>query len=970
MTAAKSGRFDPEMSAAMQLAVDDLEAFKSGKTAKYKPRTVPVSSDRAGEILQTAARESRSPSFNCAIKFKSGKGGTVQHRFVVELPHELNAAERAGLARRFAQHLGNLSVDEDGNPIGMMYTAVVHAPDAHNDKRNYHLHIIAHDRPAKFNDTYKMWDFEIPAISNRGGEVRVSYPLRQKKIAEVNGNRKSTAGKQASKDFIPELRRTYARMANEALERAGVEKRYDPRSYKAMGVERQPTKHLGTKAASLEAAGVATDVGKENAAIIWDDTFRQIEARAEKRKTAQRKRSEVLLANVAALPTMRVNATEQAAYRQLVATHDAIASDIAEDRKLIETFNTLEKRTKSRAIKTREASLQTLVDIDNGVANRFEMRSRGRVLARYREAQEWIDTIDRALANEREPLAAAEKSVTEREAQLVEVNSQLDAMWRNMINASAKAERKAEEAAAKKPKIFFLPDDAVGPGNYIDTRRAPTQQTKSTPPPTPETPVAPPTQAADKPEPMRAAPPATKQSEQPNPQTPVTDNARPTKDVKAPIEKPIDAARTTETRAELPSASATTEMPAAGPNKSAETPTNQIEQAKPATPDVPTEGTQSLAPAEPKQAGPTDVEAQQPEAVTPATGGRDQPPATEPTKPATLEEITRPRTPASTEPPTPTAKPPKEVDEPTLFELPKQEAPIKPGSPEERQKLWEDVFDRISRDHLLVVPSTTHADRFDVRGLKPEEREILGDPQLLNRTRGRLKTVYGFQEQTVGRLREWLKANAPDPAKVQIRGSELTLLDAPRAIMSIYDNYANHPAIAKQVADRIATQRKINTVVEWIGSPEGRSPNAMDLTGRRLQRINASEKIEALMKELITEPQIKQALAAEYERREASRQKARAVSNDLSSTAALESRYEPMPSSYVLSSTLRDLVLLLNERASANEIAEAARKVRNDQQASEEVYQHGVGLAVAYTQALQDRPVTHISRDRSRGRDF
>ena len=159
-------------------------------------------------------------------------------------------------------------------------------------------------------------------------------------------------------------------------------------------------------------------------------------------------------------------------------------------------------------------------------------------------------------------------------------------------------------------------------------------------------------------------------------------------------------------------------------------------------------------------------------------------------------------------------------------------------------------------------------------------------------------------------------------------------------------------------------------MVAWIKSPEGQSPNALDLTGRVVRRINADTRIDYLFKQHLAEPQIKIALGVEYDRRIASQQQARAVAQDLSSDEASSSRYEPIPSTYVRHEALRNLVLLLNGRSPPEQIAEAARKVRNDRDSAEEVYQHGIGLAVAYTQALQDRPVTHISQDRYRGREF
>src|SRR3546814_18668078 len=90
---------------------------------------------------------------NPPFEFKSGRGGSVQFRLVAELPYELTPEDRALIVQNFCDHLGGPETRDgaDGGQqsVGMMYTAVIHAPDAHNDLRNYHLHIVAPDRQAK-----------------------------------------------------------------------------------------------------------------------------------------------------------------------------------------------------------------------------------------------------------------------------------------------------------------------------------------------------------------------------------------------------------------------------------------------------------------------------------------------------------------------------------------------------------------------------------------------------------------------------------------------------------------------------------------------------------------------------------------------------------------------------------------------------------------------------------------------------
>ncbi|MEL0212584.1 MAG: MobA/MobL family protein, partial [Novosphingobium sp.] len=190
------------------------------------------------------------------LAFKSGPGGKVQLRFVAELPCELRAEDRALIVQNFTDYLASFAKDENGNNIGLMYTAVIHAPDAHNDRRNYHLHIIAHPRPAKFLPEHNAWDFEVAEQFDHKGEVR--------KHAFYNN---AIAGG----DFIPHLRAKFTEINNAVLKARGIQRKLDPRRYEEMGITRTPTLHLGTRAAALEAMGVPTVVGRLNAIAIWGD---------------------------------------------------------------------------------------------------------------------------------------------------------------------------------------------------------------------------------------------------------------------------------------------------------------------------------------------------------------------------------------------------------------------------------------------------------------------------------------------------------------------------------------------------------------------------------------------------------------------------------------------------------------------------------------------------------------------------
>ncbi|KAK0357820.1 hypothetical protein LTR94_037871, partial [Friedmanniomyces endolithicus] len=60
---------------------------------------------------------------------------------------------------------------------GWMVVGAIHQPDRHNDRRNFHIHVDAVDRPAEWLDAHGCWDFEY--VERRNGKV--THPKRQNK---------------------------------------------------------------------------------------------------------------------------------------------------------------------------------------------------------------------------------------------------------------------------------------------------------------------------------------------------------------------------------------------------------------------------------------------------------------------------------------------------------------------------------------------------------------------------------------------------------------------------------------------------------------------------------------------------------------------------------------------------------------------------------------------------------------------
>jgi len=204
-----------------------------------------------------------------------GRGGRVQYRINAALPAELTPLQNFGILRDFAAEF---------EKRGLPYVAVMHAPDEHNDASNWHFHLAYTDRPARRVDaaditqlaskgfdvstlTPGMWDFAV-TVPDPKKAGRKRRPLRRSKVPEVS----------RSMHWPKTLRVALAKVVNQHLEAAGVERRVSPDTYKEMGLDIESQEHLATRKNALEIGGKATDVGIENERKQW--AWIQAQARA------------------------------------------------------------------------------------------------------------------------------------------------------------------------------------------------------------------------------------------------------------------------------------------------------------------------------------------------------------------------------------------------------------------------------------------------------------------------------------------------------------------------------------------------------------------------------------------------------------------------------------------------------------------------------------------------------------------
>lgn len=191
----------------------DVHDYSQKKGVEYSEIITPDDSTIKRERLWNAAES--------AEKRKDAK---VAREWELALPKELNEKERIEVARNFAKAVCVI--------YGVAADLCIHAPGKDGDQRNYHAHILTTTR--------------IYQNGQLGEKTRVLDSPK-------------TSGKE-----IESMRKVWADIANQALEKAGHKVRIDSRSLKKQGIDREPTRHMGPTATAMERRGIRTERGDLN----------------------------------------------------------------------------------------------------------------------------------------------------------------------------------------------------------------------------------------------------------------------------------------------------------------------------------------------------------------------------------------------------------------------------------------------------------------------------------------------------------------------------------------------------------------------------------------------------------------------------------------------------------------------------------------------------------------------------------
>ena len=201
-----------------------------GHTSRHEPRPRRRKQDRTPGLREFTPTES-----------------IVQRRIVIELAHELGDRDREEALRTWCK----------ANLTGLAWHAVIHEPEVANDKRNWHAHVLYSNVAVERRKSGYGWTFE--------DEPRRPKPTETIRALSGNG---PLRGKGRNL-LIQQWRRDICALQNERLKKHGVDKVYDHRSYRAMGVDRVPGEHLGPGRFRRELDGTARATGPQSPR--WSD---------------------------------------------------------------------------------------------------------------------------------------------------------------------------------------------------------------------------------------------------------------------------------------------------------------------------------------------------------------------------------------------------------------------------------------------------------------------------------------------------------------------------------------------------------------------------------------------------------------------------------------------------------------------------------------------------------------------------
>ena len=190
--------------------------------------------------------------WNSVEKIEKSKNSQLARNLLFTLPRELNQEDRIKLISEF--------IEENFTSKGMIADCNIHNPLASDNEEQPHAHILLTLREIDSEGKWKPKCRKEYILDENGEKIKLKSGNYKSRKVNLNDWNEPDKAKKWREDF--------SKKANEYLEKNGIDKRIDPRTFEEQGREELPQIHLGTASYQMEKKGIATERGNHNRKII------------------------------------------------------------------------------------------------------------------------------------------------------------------------------------------------------------------------------------------------------------------------------------------------------------------------------------------------------------------------------------------------------------------------------------------------------------------------------------------------------------------------------------------------------------------------------------------------------------------------------------------------------------------------------------------------------------------------------
>lgn len=363
------------------------------------------------------------------LHFRTPRSTIIQQRLEAELPRELSAEGRRAVVDAFAADLDR---------VGVRYTIVIHRPEPRNDPRNFHIHILYW--PGRCHQLADgRWHFRAR------GEKR---KLRPGDIQSVLAEEPLVAGAGINHTMLAEadiasLRARFAKCCNDELAWIGFPRRFNPDNYEKMGIDQEPGDHLGSRRASLAAAGVTVELDRANAWKAWDAERRRMTVRHSNTRLFAQLELDMFAASIRLVTLPDRKALERLHDDYVDArnkSHDVTVR--------LETFELEERIARSGAERLERNMLAWIAQAKEARATPARIRDLPLAEGRLLHARRHLAEIDRDLEPHAETLAAGRQFEQDQMARAAELQREIKQLLATAEQVAEKARRGGRQQPA------------------------------------------------------------------------------------------------------------------------------------------------------------------------------------------------------------------------------------------------------------------------------------------------------------------------------------------------------------------------------------------------------------------------------------------------------------------------------------------------------------------------------------------